>query len=81
VINLYQHEDADLLLPSVREVLPTVSDLIGRAREAGVEVIYVNDNYGRWRSHHEELLKTALNGPHGDLVEPIRPDERKAYIW
>jgi nicotinamidase-related amidase len=80
MINLYEHEDADLLLPSVREVLPTVGDLIGRARDAGVEVIYVNDNYGRWRSHHEELLKAALNGPHGDLVEPIRPDENSLFV-
>jgi nicotinamidase-related amidase len=64
MINTYEHEDADLLLPSVREVLPTVRSLIDRARDAGVDVIYVNDNFGRWRSHHEEILNAALQGPH-----------------
>jgi nicotinamidase-related amidase len=64
----------------VREVLPTVRNLIERTREAGIEVIYVNDNYGRWRSHHEELLEAALDGPHGDLVNPIRPDEDSLFV-
>jgi nicotinamidase-related amidase len=80
MINTYEHEDAELLLPSVREVVPTVRGLIGRARDAGVDVIYVNDNFGRWRSHHEEILNAALRGPHGDLVEPVRPDDTSLFV-
>jgi nicotinamidase-related amidase len=80
MINTYEHEDADLLLPSVREVLPTVRSLIDRARDAGVDVIYVNDNFGRWRSHHEEILNAALQGRHGDLVEPVRPDDTSLFV-
>ncbi|GAA2654462.1 hypothetical protein GCM10010400_08310 [Streptomyces aculeolatus] len=77
MVNTYEHEDAHLLLPSVRETLPGMTRLIERARRGGTEVINVNDNFGRWRSHHDELLAAALRGPHGDLVEPIRPDERR----
>jgi nicotinamidase-related amidase len=80
MINTYEHEDADLLLPSVREIVPTVRGLIGRARDTGVDVIYVNDNFGRWRSHHEEILNAALRGPHGDLVEPVRPDDKSLFV-
>ncbi|SFF59027.1 Isochorismatase family protein [Actinacidiphila alni] len=47
MINTYDHPDADRLVPSVREVLPAVRTAIGRARESGIDVIYVNDNFGR----------------------------------
>lgn len=80
MINTYEHEDAEVLVDSVRETLPAMRRLIGRAREQGADVIYVNDNFGRWRSHHDELLDAALRGPHADLVEPIRPDEESLFV-
>ncbi|MFF3951387.1 cysteine hydrolase family protein [Streptomyces sp. NPDC001902] len=80
MINTYEHEDAELLLPSVRDALPGVRRLISRAREIGVDVIYVNDNYGRWRSHHDEILDMALAGPHADLVEPVKPDADSLFV-
>lgn len=80
MINAYDHPDASLLIPSVCEVLPAVRSVIDRARGAGVDVVYVNDNFGRWRSHHYELLQTALAGPHADLVEPIVPDELSLFV-
>ncbi|MFG2603459.1 cysteine hydrolase family protein [Streptomyces sp. NPDC048514] len=80
MINTYDHKDADLLLPSVREVVPVVTGLLRRAREHDVPVVYVNDNFGEWRSHHGELLEHALAGPHADLVEPLRPDEGSLFV-
>ncbi len=80
MINTYEHPDADLLVPSVRKVLPAVRSVIERAAAAERDVIYVNDNFGRWRSHHDELLDIALNGPHADLVEPVRPDENSLFV-
>ncbi|MEU6079408.1 isochorismatase family cysteine hydrolase [Streptomyces sp. NPDC047108] len=80
MINTYEHADAGTLVPSVREALPGMRTLIRRAREHAAEVIYVNDNFGRWRSHHDELLDTALQGPHADLVEPVRPDDSSLFV-
>ncbi|MCX4882726.1 MULTISPECIES: cysteine hydrolase family protein [unclassified Streptomyces] len=80
MINTYDHEDADLLVPSARQVVPVLADLIGRARRADVPVIYANDNFGRWRSHHGELVETALARPHADLIEPIRPDDDSLFV-
>jgi nicotinamidase-related amidase len=80
MINTYDHEDAELLVPSVEQVVPVVAELLGRARRADVPVIYVNDNFGRWRSHHGELLDVALARPHAHLVEPIRPDEQSLFV-
>ncbi|MET8472728.1 isochorismatase family cysteine hydrolase [Streptomyces sp. NPDC006422] len=80
MINTYDHADAELLLPASRAVVPAIVDLLERARAAGVPVIYVNDNFGEWRSHHGELVDTALAGPHADLVEPLRPDDDSLFV-
>ncbi|MET9390789.1 isochorismatase family cysteine hydrolase [Streptomyces sp. NPDC006624] len=80
MINTYDHQDAELLVPSVERVVPVVAELIARAREADVPVIYANDNFGRWRSHHGELVEAALARPRADLIEPIRPDEESLFV-
>lgn len=80
MINTYDHPDADRLLPSVRKALPAIVRLIGLARERDIPVIYVNDNFGQWRSHHGEILRTALDGPHAELVGPVRPDEKSLFV-
>ncbi|MFF8193510.1 isochorismatase family cysteine hydrolase [Streptomyces bobili] len=80
MITTYDHADADLLLPAAREVVPAVAGLLQRARRRNVPVVYVNDNFGEWRSHHGELLGTALSNPHADLVEPIVPDDDSLFV-
>lgn len=80
MINTYDHKDADLLLPSVTSVVPVLTDLLGRARHDEVPVIYVNDNFGEWRSHHGELLEHALAGPRAELVEPLKPDRSSLFV-
>ncbi|MFI2780489.1 isochorismatase family cysteine hydrolase [Streptomyces sp. ALB3] len=80
MLNTYSHPDAELLIPSVREALPRIVDLIGRARDEDVPVIYVNDNFGQWRSHHGEIVETTLSGAHGDLVEPVLPDDDSLFV-
>lgn len=75
MITPYDHLDADKLVGSAKEAVPRIADLVGRATEAGTPVIYVNDNFGSWRSDREALLRSALDGPHADLVEPLRPGQ------
>jgi nicotinamidase-related amidase len=73
MLNPYDHEDADRLVESVEGAVEPIAGLVERATDQGVEVIYVNDNYGDWNSSHEELADAALNGSRRDLVEPILP--------
>ncbi len=80
MLNTYDHEDAELLVPSVSRALPAVVGLLEQARERNVPVVYANDNFGKWRSHHGELLEAALSSPHADLVEPLRPDESAYFV-
>ncbi|MCQ4205581.1 cysteine hydrolase [Streptomyces longispororuber] len=80
MINTYGHEDAELLLPSARKIVPVIAGLLTAARAAGLPVIYANDNFGQWRSHHGEIVDEALAGPHADLVEPLLPDAEALFV-
>ncbi|MFD4716681.1 isochorismatase family cysteine hydrolase [Streptomyces sp. NPDC058430] len=80
MINTYEHDDAQVLLPTAEAAVPAIVRLLERARESGVPVIYANDNFGQWRSHHGELLETALSGPHADLVRPLSPDKDSLFV-
>ncbi|MEV5580523.1 isochorismatase family cysteine hydrolase [Streptomyces parvus] len=80
MINTYDHPDADLLVPSVRSALPHVARLISRARSKNVPVIYANDNFGEWRSHHGEIIEKTLAGKNAELVEPILPDDESLFV-
>ncbi|MET8190707.1 isochorismatase family cysteine hydrolase [Streptomyces sp. NPDC005246] len=80
MINNYEHPDAELLIPSAEHAVPRIVRLIEAAQQRDVPVIYANDNFGQWRSHHGEILETALAGARGDLVEPLRPDEASLFV-
>ncbi|MEV6796299.1 isochorismatase family cysteine hydrolase [Streptomyces sp. NPDC051320] len=80
MINTYDHPDAELLVPSARAALPQIVRLLERAHTQGVPVIYVNDNFGEWRSHHGELVAAALAGPKPELVRPVQPGEDSLFV-
>lgn len=80
MLNEYDHEDADVLVESVREALPAMRRLVQRANDEGTPVIYVNDNYGDWSAGRPELVERAAAGRARDLVEPIAPGEGTWFI-
>jgi len=80
MINTYDHEDAERLRESAEQAVPVIGRLVERAREAGAPVIYVNDNFGQWRSDQDALVQDALAGEHAALVEPIVPDENALFV-
>ncbi|RVU17595.1 cysteine hydrolase [Streptomyces antnestii] len=80
MINTYDHDDAHLLLPAAQAAVPAIVNLLEGARRHDVPVIYANDNFGQWRSHHGEILETALAGPHADLVRPLSPDQESLFV-
>jgi nicotinamidase-related amidase len=76
MINAYDHPDAEKLTESVAQVLPTITALIERSDLT----IYVNDNFGHWRSNRDDLVRDALDGEYGHLVEPITPDDDAIFV-
>jgi nicotinamidase-related amidase len=80
MLNRYEHEDAELLIESVRKIVPTMAGLLERAQEADVPIVYVNDNYGDWSANRTELCRRALEGPDPSLVEPVLPASDTNFV-
>ena len=80
MLNEYDHEDAEVLIESVRTVLPAMCGLVERAAREGTPVVYVNDNYGDWSAGRPEIVERAMAGRAGDLVAPIAPGDGSWFI-
>jgi nicotinamidase-related amidase len=81
MLNAYRHEDADALADSVADIVAPLADLIDRARDRdGIDVIYVNDNYGDFTAGRNEIVQQALDGARPDLVKPIVPADEWPFL-
>jgi nicotinamidase-related amidase len=76
MLNTYEHEDADALVPNVADIIDPLAGLITTARDRDdVDLIYVNDNYGDFTADFDDIVDAALHGRRPDLVEPLAPEE------
>ncbi len=82
VINPLDFPEAKQLLRYVPAMAKKLLRLKQRAREADVPVIYVNDNFGRWRSDFRAQVEHCLS-PESlgrDLVRSLAPDRKDYFI-
>lgn len=82
VINDMEFESGPALLANALPVARKLADLRRRAKEARVPVIYVNDNFGKWRSDFRRQLGHVLeDGVRGQpIAELLRPDEKDYFV-
>ena len=76
VINHFEFPDGKKILRQALTIAPVLARLKKRAREAGIPVIYVNDNFGQWRSEMSKLIQYCLRPEAAGraFVEQLRPD-------
>jgi nicotinamidase-related amidase len=80
VINHFEHEDGEALLASASDAAPRIGALIGTAREAGVPIVYANDNFGRWRSNQQSIIEQAMSSPGRRVVEHVAPRDSDYFV-
>ena len=82
VINDLEFPEGDLILPHALRMARNTADLKRRAKRGGVPTIYVNDNFGRWRSDFRAQVKHCLDdGVRGrPVVEMLRPEEDDYFV-
>jgi len=80
MLNPYEHEDAEPLMASVADALPSLRELIARGPEAGLVTVYVNDNHGDWTAGRDKLTRRALEGAAPSLIEPIAPPDDLPFL-
>ena len=81
VINDFDFPEADQLLRYARPMAERLLRLKRRAQKAGVPVIYVNDNFGRWKSDFRHTVEhCARSSRGGELVRLLRPEQNDYFV-
>jgi nicotinamidase-related amidase len=81
VINDLDFPEADQLLKYARPMARNLLRLKRRAQKAGVPVIYVNDNFGRWKSDFRRTVQhCARHGRGRDIVKLLEPEESDYFV-
>ncbi|HEY0170969.1 MAG TPA: isochorismatase family cysteine hydrolase [Pyrinomonadaceae bacterium] len=82
VINDLEFESGGELLRHAMPMAERLAALKRRAKEAGVPVIYVNDNFGKWQSDFKKILEHCLKEDvrGRPIAELLRPDDEDDYF-
>lgn len=82
VISDFDFPDGARLLENFAPVAENVAVLKKRAQAAGVPVIYVNDNFGKWQSDFTKLLEhcQSKSSKGSEIARLLAPDERDYAI-
>lgn len=82
VINDMEFDSGEALYRNALPAARNLARLRNRAKDAGVPVIYVNDNFGKWRSDFRQQLGHVLeDGVRGQpIAKLLRPDEQDYFV-
>ena len=82
VVTDFEFEDGDKLLRNSLPMARKLSRLKTRAKKAGVPVIYVNDNFGKWqedfKTMSEHFMRPEAKGRR--IVSLLQPDADDYYV-
>jgi nicotinamidase-related amidase len=91
MISDFDFEDGDKLYPHALRVAERLAELKSRAMEAGVPVIFVNDNFGKWNEDFGAYVDSVrdaskkgrkiieLIGPHDGEYHILKPQRSAFY--
>src|SRR5881275_519583 len=80
VINDLDFPEAKQLARFIPELADKIARLKRRAKAAKVPVIYVNDNFGRWRSDFRALIEHCRKGKSRSLIEKLYPERDDYFV-
>lgn len=81
VINDFDFPEGERLLRLSMPAGKNIARLKQRAKKAGIPAIYVNDNFGRWRSDFKRIVSHCReHGKGKQFVELLLPDEDDYFV-
>jgi nicotinamidase-related amidase len=82
VINDLDFDGSEALVRQTPAMAERIASLKERARAAGIPVVYVNDNFGRWQSDFRRLIDHCLNDkvPGEALARALLPGEDDYFV-
>ncbi len=82
VINDFDFPTADSLLRHAHPAAQRIADLKRRAKAVHIPVIYVNDNFGRWRSDFRQQVEHCLrqDSRGREIARLLRPENDDYFV-
>jgi nicotinamidase-related amidase len=82
VINGFDFEGSEGLAAAAQHAAPKIAALRDRCREAKIPVIYVNDNFGRWRSDFRSTVAACLKSeqPGHRVTRALLPGDQDYFV-
>lgn len=82
VINGFDFEGCEALVAAAKRAAPRILALRERAHSAGVPVIYVNDNFGRWRSDFRSTVEACskVHQPGHEVTRMLVPGDSDYFV-
>ena len=82
VINDMEFEGSDALVRHAEPMARRLRDLKQRARAAGMPTIYINDNFGKWRSDFRTLVQHCVEDPvpGREVARLLKPDDEDYFV-
>ena len=80
ILTTFNFPDGDAILKSALTIRDALVKFKARARKEGIPVLYVNDNFGDWRSEKEVLMGRCLEAKGAEFVRPLLPDSEDYFV-
>ena len=82
VISDFEFPDGEKIFKNALPMARKIHTFKHRAKNAGVPVIYVNDNFGKWQSDFRKLLEHCLDKSvrGSEIAELLKPDEDDYFV-
>lgn len=82
VINDFEFESGDKLFKNALPMAKKLAVLREKAKKAGVPVVYVNDNFGKWQSNFHNILEHACHEKvrGAEIAKLLKPDDEDYFV-
>jgi nicotinamidase-related amidase len=82
VINDLAFDGSESLVEQAEQMAARLARLKRRATQAGVPAIYINDNFGQWRSDFRQTIAhcTSPRAPGRCVSQRLRPTQRDYFV-
>ena len=80
VVNDFDFPEGEQLLKLAMPVGKNIADLKRRTKAEGIPAVYVNDNFGRWRSDFKKTVAHCREARGKQFVELLLPDEDDYFV-
>lgn len=80
MINKMDFVGGEDLLENTMKITKPLQQLKANAKNQNMPVIYVNDNFGLWQDHVDELIEECKKGPGEKIINEILPANDDYFI-